>query len=536
MILSLWWLGQMLMVPRVAIGSLAIWRLRRTSSPLPPGLEERAKGLAKKFGFRRQPMVGCSDSIQDATAFGLIRQTVLLPLAWATEMPPDIIEAILAHEFSHLRRRDGLTVAVQRLLETLFFFHPAVWWLSGQLSRVREDCCDDQAVNVIGNRHLFAMALEQAARQRAGMPLAFASRFGENRMLLLQRVKRVLDDRSPKRPQVSWLLTVVAASVPLLLATGTVLPELHAASPPGVSQSTLRSPRAPGSSPTDQNVVGEAEPRKQPGAGDETGRPDESNTEQREPFSRRSLKRSDKGDVYRLAEGDVIAVYVDGVLPAPGGVPPLNFPIPPVIKLSVGYPIPVGEYGRIALPQAGDVNVNGKSLDEAIVAIRAAYGNILRPDTRVLVTLARPRRTNIIVIRADRTEETDAVLVELPEVDADVLMARGRSVRFPGALATETSRVAKSEVYAQTYSVADLVRPDKPPGAQTTANFDPLIDLITETVLPSSWDDVGGDAYVQAFPPNLSLVVCQTKVGHEQVALLLSVLRRLRKTEKSNVE
>lgn len=94
----------------------------------------------------------------------------------------------------------------------------------------------------------------------------------------------------------------------------------------------------------------------------------------------------------------------------------------------------------------------------------------------------------------------------------------------------------KSRIYAQPYSVLDLLRPignspspreEQPPKSSDASNFDPQINRITATVSPKSWNDVGEEACLQCFPTNLSLIICQTQAGHEQVARLLSVLRRL---------
>jgi general secretion pathway protein D len=64
-------------------------------------------------------------------------------------------------------------------------------------------------------------------------------------------------------------------------------------------------------------------------------------------------------------------------------------------------------------------------------------------------------------------------------------------------------------------------------GGGAQADFDTLIDLITATIAPDTWDDVGGDGSIQGFPTNLSLVVSQTQEVHEQIADLLEQLRRL---------
>ena len=72
---------------------------------------------------------------------------ILLPLWIATDMDPEQVLVILAHEMAHIRRFDLFVNLLQRMLETILFFHPAVWYVSRQLSFERENCCDDAVVN-----------------------------------------------------------------------------------------------------------------------------------------------------------------------------------------------------------------------------------------------------------------------------------------------------------------------------------------------------------------------------------------------------
>ena len=97
---------------------------------------------------------------------GFLRPMVLLPAAWLVEMPPAMLEAVIAHELAHIRRFDLWVNLFQRLLETLLFYHPAVWWLSRRVRLAREMCCDELAAAATGERVVYASALELAARKR----------------------------------------------------------------------------------------------------------------------------------------------------------------------------------------------------------------------------------------------------------------------------------------------------------------------------------------------------------------------------------
>ena len=64
-------------------------------------------------------------------------------------------------------------------------------------------------------------------------------------------------------------------------------------------------------------------------------------------------------------------------------------------------------------------------------------------------------------------------------------------------------------------------------GGATMADFDTLINLITTTIAPQTWETLGGPGSIEGFPTNLSLVISQTQEVHEQIADLLDQLRRL---------
>ena len=70
------------------------------------------------------------ERISQAMAVGIFKPMVLLPASWISELPSDVLEAVIAHELAHLRRWDLPINFMQRLLETLLFFHPAVWWVA----------------------------------------------------------------------------------------------------------------------------------------------------------------------------------------------------------------------------------------------------------------------------------------------------------------------------------------------------------------------------------------------------------------------
>src|SRR4029453_9537134 len=113
---------------------------------------------------------------------------------------------ILAHELIHIRRRDYLVNVAQTVAETLLFFHPGVWWVSGQIRAEREHYCDDVAVQVSGDPVDYAAALAELEAWRSrGTTLPLAATSGS----LVGRVRRLLNvPIGHGAPSLSWAVTL----------------------------------------------------------------------------------------------------------------------------------------------------------------------------------------------------------------------------------------------------------------------------------------------------------------------------------------
>lgn len=130
---------------------------------------------------------------------GTFSPVVLIPIGLLSGFSTAQVEAILAHELAHIRRNDYLINMLQSFVEVIFFFHPAIWWISEKVRAEREHCCDDIALEVCGDKMSLAHALVKVAEWQAtpGLAMAFASK----KPLLLHRIQRVLGlDPKPVRP------------------------------------------------------------------------------------------------------------------------------------------------------------------------------------------------------------------------------------------------------------------------------------------------------------------------------------------------
>jgi Leucine-rich repeat (LRR) protein len=141
----------------------------------------------------------------------------------ASGMAPGAVEAILAHEFAHIRRWDRWINLLQRLVEALLFFHPVVWWLSKRISIEREHCCDNVALQVCADRAVYVRALLSLASQGSPTAALSLSSHGGN---FAGRVRAILSGHSVAQGSAqgrmaATLATLVVAVLPLALALAT---------------------------------------------------------------------------------------------------------------------------------------------------------------------------------------------------------------------------------------------------------------------------------------------------------------------------
>jgi beta-lactamase regulating signal transducer with metallopeptidase domain/tetratricopeptide (TPR) repeat protein len=185
-----WGLGVALCSLRPLLGWHMLRRLRRVG--ISPATDEAVAALRRvshRLGLRRAVQIWQSTLTHVPVVVGYLRPVVLLPVSLAASLPVSQLEAILAHELAHVRRHDFLVNLLQTLVETLFFYHPAVWWLSRRIRVEREHCCDDLVVALLGDRVEYGRALVAIEQVRGGRPLlALGAADGS----LLARVRRIV--------------------------------------------------------------------------------------------------------------------------------------------------------------------------------------------------------------------------------------------------------------------------------------------------------------------------------------------------------
>jgi beta-lactamase regulating signal transducer with metallopeptidase domain len=192
-LVALWACGAALMLLRTAVGLHWVAHLRRRAQRIAEGeWAQRMQALSRRFGLGDVPLAVFEGDGGPLVA-GLWRPMVFVPASLLAKMPPELLEALLAHELAHIRRHDYLANLLQRAAEALLFFHPVVWWLSRRVRQERELVADDLAASVLGEPKRLALALAELDQTLSLPNLAQAAHGGQ----LMSRIRSLLHPRRP---------------------------------------------------------------------------------------------------------------------------------------------------------------------------------------------------------------------------------------------------------------------------------------------------------------------------------------------------
>ncbi|HJU67760.1 MAG TPA: HEAT repeat domain-containing protein [Gemmatimonadaceae bacterium] len=237
------WLGGVLAFSiRLARG----WNVSRSlrtqgTAPAAAHLMAMLDRVATRLRVRRPVALLESALVQVPAVVGWLRPVILVPVSALLGLPPQQLELLIAHELAHVRRYDYLVNVLQSVIETLLFYHPAVWWVSHRIREEREHCCDDLVARLCGDPHLYATALVSMERLRAEPPRLALAATGSGGSLL-HRVRRLVHPGSARRELVApWVAGVVAMTVALLAAGGARVAESSPAPSLPVAEDGLRS-------------------------------------------------------------------------------------------------------------------------------------------------------------------------------------------------------------------------------------------------------------------------------------------------------
>jgi beta-lactamase regulating signal transducer with metallopeptidase domain len=192
-VVAFWFVGVFFLSARLLVSWFRVRALTNGAVEASGEWQSVAARLSEALGLRRAVRLLESAAVEVPSVLGTLRPVILLPASALVGLTPAQLEMVLAHELAHIRRHDFLINLLQAFVETLMFYHPAVWWMSRRVRIERENCCDDLAVAVCGNALQYAKALTRLEELRAGaLPVVVAA----NGASLLDRIRRIAAGRA----------------------------------------------------------------------------------------------------------------------------------------------------------------------------------------------------------------------------------------------------------------------------------------------------------------------------------------------------
>ncbi len=257
-ILAVVWLAGFLMV-------LALWVVQWRRVLKAMGAAERMEGgremeilrrVQESARLPRRMEILCSRDSMEPGVFGLLRPVLLWPAGISLHLDDAQLESVLAHEVCHVRWRDNLTSLVPMLVQTVFWFHPMVWWMERQLVKERELACDEEVVGLCERPQAYAESILKVCEFCIESPLPCVS--GITGADLKKRVVQIMAGRVGLKLSVGMkllllavALVVVAVPVAFGLYGQAVVPDslkvFHAVGPmPSYEVATIKKPDASG--------------------------------------------------------------------------------------------------------------------------------------------------------------------------------------------------------------------------------------------------------------------------------------------------
>jgi bla regulator protein BlaR1 len=215
----------------------------REAEPLREGRELQALRRLERMGGMRKPIgMYLSRASLEPGVFGIARPVLVWPKGISERLENTHIDAILAHELWHVRRRDNLAAALHMLVEAIFWFHPLVWWLGSRLVEERERACDEAVLESGSDRQVYAESILKICEFCVESPLACVS--GVTGADLKKRMVHIMTKSVSRKLDFGRKLLLSAAGL-LTVATPIVFGLLQVTQARAASQAQSLAPIAP---------------------------------------------------------------------------------------------------------------------------------------------------------------------------------------------------------------------------------------------------------------------------------------------------
>ena len=197
-IVLVWFLFFLIKCTQLVVGLQYIHRIRhRRNYEVSLYWKKRLLELAEKTGIRHSILFLESELVKVPAVIGFLKPVLLVPVGLLSNLPPEQVEAILLHELAHIGRRDFLVNLLQTIMETLFFFNPAIVWISSLIREEREACCDDMVIANLPQKRNYLQALVSFQELHLNTETHAMALTGQKNYLF-NRIKRILTQENKK--------------------------------------------------------------------------------------------------------------------------------------------------------------------------------------------------------------------------------------------------------------------------------------------------------------------------------------------------
>src|SRR6266513_1483711 len=185
---------------------LCVWCVRwsrisraiREAVPLREGREvEALRRIGCITGVRQRIELLSSRASLEPGIFGIAHPVLVWPEGISERLDDAHLQAILAHELWHVRRRENLVATIHMVVEAIFWFHPLVWWLGARLVEERERACDEEVLESGSDRHVYAESILKICEFCVESPLDCVS--GVTGADLKKRIVRIMTESVARR-------------------------------------------------------------------------------------------------------------------------------------------------------------------------------------------------------------------------------------------------------------------------------------------------------------------------------------------------
>jgi beta-lactamase regulating signal transducer with metallopeptidase domain len=172
-------------------------------------------GAASPLPLNASVAAMSSRSALEPGVVGIFRPVLLLPEGIHERLTADQLKAILVHEQCHVRRRDNLAAAAHMIVETLFWFHPLVWWIERRLVDERERACDEEVLRVTGEPQTYAEGILSVCKFYKESALICVS--GVTGSNLKTRIEEIMTNRITRKLGPARALLLIAAGLMVIV-------------------------------------------------------------------------------------------------------------------------------------------------------------------------------------------------------------------------------------------------------------------------------------------------------------------------------